>query len=108
MAILCGAKITKFSIFEAYMNYDGGVFTETSLSLFNIAGMLFQAKKTQLTKSVIAPNTTIQGAIPEDTINFDTSSSAGAMSNKYNIGTKIHEPIAPIGITKAIKEKGIK
>ena len=40
MAILCGAKITKFSIFEAYMNYDGGVFTETSLSLFNIAGML--------------------------------------------------------------------
>ena len=40
MAILCGAKITKFSILEAYMNYDGGVFTETSLSLFNIAGML--------------------------------------------------------------------
>lgn len=40
VAILCGAKITKFSIFEAYMNYDGGVFTETSLSLFNIAGML--------------------------------------------------------------------
>ena len=40
VAILCGAKITKFSILEAYMNYDGGVFTETSLSLFHIAGML--------------------------------------------------------------------
>lgn len=40
VAIFCGAKITKFSILEAYMNYDGGVFTETSLSLFNIAGML--------------------------------------------------------------------
>ena len=40
VAILCGAKITKFSILEAYMNYDGGVFTKTSLSLFNIAGML--------------------------------------------------------------------
>ena len=33
-------KNNKIRILEAYMNYDGGVFTETSLSLFNIAGML--------------------------------------------------------------------
>ncbi len=39
-ALLCGAKITQFSILEAYTGYNGGVFTPFSLSLFHIAGML--------------------------------------------------------------------
>ena len=27
VAVLCGARITKFSILGAYMNYEGGIFT---------------------------------------------------------------------------------
>ena len=40
IAVLCGARITKFSILGAYMTYDGGTFTSITLSLFHIAGML--------------------------------------------------------------------
>lgn len=40
IAVLCGAKITKFSILGAYMSYEGGSFTPITLSLSNVAGML--------------------------------------------------------------------
>lgn len=40
VAVLCGARITAFSVFGAYMQYEGGVFTPTSLSLFHCGGML--------------------------------------------------------------------
>ncbi len=40
IAVLCGAKITKFSILGAYMSYEGGSFTPITLSLSNAAGML--------------------------------------------------------------------
>jgi hypothetical protein len=40
VAVLCGAKITKFSITGAYMSYDGGLFNTFTLSLLNAAGML--------------------------------------------------------------------
>ena len=40
VAVLCGARITAFSLFGAYMQYEGGVFTPTALSLFHCGGML--------------------------------------------------------------------
>lgn len=40
LAILCGARITKFSIVSAYISYDGGKFNTFTLSLLNLAGML--------------------------------------------------------------------
>ena len=40
VAVLCGARITEFSVLGAYMGYEGGVFTPAALSLFHIAGML--------------------------------------------------------------------
>lgn len=40
VAVLCGARITKFSILGAYMNYEGGIFTPVTFSLFHCAGML--------------------------------------------------------------------
>lgn len=40
IAILCGAKITRFSIADAAMSYEGGVFTPVTSSLLNAAGML--------------------------------------------------------------------
>jgi hypothetical protein len=38
-AVLCGARITEFSVLGAYMRYEGGVFTPGALSLFYVAGM---------------------------------------------------------------------
>ena len=38
--VLCGARITDFSILGAYMRYEGGVFSPLALSLFHAAGML--------------------------------------------------------------------
>ena len=40
IAVLCGARITEFSLLGAYMRYEGGIFTTITLSLFHIAGML--------------------------------------------------------------------
>lgn len=40
VAVLCGARITKFSVLGAYTTYEGGTFTAVTLSLTNIAGML--------------------------------------------------------------------
>lgn len=40
IAILCGARITEFSILGAYMLYEGGIFPSITLSLFHAAGML--------------------------------------------------------------------
>lgn len=40
VAVCCGARITKFSVFGAYTAYEGGTFTAVTLSLTNIAGML--------------------------------------------------------------------
>lgn len=40
IAVLCGAKITTFSVLGAHMSYTGGVFTSAALSLFYLAGML--------------------------------------------------------------------
>lgn len=40
IAVLYGAHITKFSIWGAYMSYEGGTFTPIGFSLLNIAGML--------------------------------------------------------------------
>ncbi|MGN0352574.1 MAG: site-2 protease family protein [Roseburia sp.] len=41
IAILCGAKITNFSILGAYMSATGGEFTQFSSSLMKVAGMAF-------------------------------------------------------------------
>ncbi|MFT3984350.1 MAG: hypothetical protein QM697_10615 [Lachnospiraceae bacterium] len=41
VAIVCGAKITQFSILGAHMSYSGGTFSKTMFSLFHAAGMLF-------------------------------------------------------------------
>lgn len=43
IAVLCGARITEFSVTGAYMRYEGGIFTAAALSLFHIAGMLLPA-----------------------------------------------------------------
>ena len=40
VAVMCGARITKFSILGAYMNYEGGQFSAAMFSLFHAAGML--------------------------------------------------------------------
>ena len=40
VAVMCGARITKFSILGAYMNYEGGQFSAAVFSLFHAAGML--------------------------------------------------------------------
>ena len=40
VAVLCGANVTRFSVFGAYMSYEGGSFTPVMLSLLNAAGML--------------------------------------------------------------------
>lgn len=40
IAILCGARITEFSILGAYMLYEGGIFPSITLSLFHAAGMI--------------------------------------------------------------------
>ena len=40
VAVLCGARITEFSLIGAYMSYDGGVFSPAMYSLFHCAGML--------------------------------------------------------------------
>jgi membrane-associated protease RseP (regulator of RpoE activity) len=48
VAVLCGAKITKFSITGAYMSYDGGLFSAFTLSLLNAAGMLLPVALTCL------------------------------------------------------------
>lgn len=40
IAVFCGARITKFSLWGAYMSYEGGTFTSTTFSLVHIAGML--------------------------------------------------------------------
>lgn len=40
VAMLCGAKITKFSVLDAYMSYEGGTFSLVELALFHAAGML--------------------------------------------------------------------
>ena len=42
VAVCCGARITKFSVFGAYTAYEGGTFTAVTLSLTNIAGMLLR------------------------------------------------------------------
>ncbi len=39
-AVLCGARVTRFSILDASMSYEGGTFTAASSSLLNAAGML--------------------------------------------------------------------
>ena len=39
VAAACGARITRFSILGAYMQYEGGVFTPAALSLFHAAGV---------------------------------------------------------------------
>ena len=41
VALSCGAKITAFSVFGAYMSYEGASFSTFAFSLFNAAGMLF-------------------------------------------------------------------
>ena len=40
VALACGARITRFSLLGAYMEYTGGVFSPGALSLFHAAGML--------------------------------------------------------------------
>lgn len=40
VALANGATITRFSIVNAYMSYDGGNFTPAATALLNIAGML--------------------------------------------------------------------
>ena len=40
VAVMCGARITKFSILGAYMNYEGGQFSAAMFSLFHAAGLL--------------------------------------------------------------------
>lgn len=40
VAILCGARITKFSILHAHMNYEGGTFNTFTSSLLHSAGFL--------------------------------------------------------------------
>lgn len=40
VAIICGAEITQFSIFNAHMSYKGGAFGKAMYSLFHAAGML--------------------------------------------------------------------
>lgn len=40
VAAFCGAHITKFSVLGAYMSFEGGAFTSTTLALMNIGGML--------------------------------------------------------------------
>lgn len=39
-AVLCGARITQFSILGAHMSYEGGGFSGAALALFDLAGML--------------------------------------------------------------------
>jgi len=41
VAILCGAKITHFSILNAHINSQGGIYNTFTSSLLNIAGVLF-------------------------------------------------------------------
>lgn len=41
VAIICGAEITQFSIFNAHMSYSGVIFSKAMYSLFHAAGMLF-------------------------------------------------------------------
>ena len=38
VAVMCGARITKFSILGAYMNYEGGQFSAAVFSLFPCSG----------------------------------------------------------------------
>ena len=40
VALANGATITRFSIVNAYMSYDGGQLTPAATALLNIAGML--------------------------------------------------------------------
>lgn len=40
IAVFYGARITKFSVWGAYMSHEGGTFTPMALSLLNVAGML--------------------------------------------------------------------
>lgn len=42
-ALFCGARITRFSLLEAYTAYEGGRFTAATLSLFHAAGVLLPA-----------------------------------------------------------------
>lgn len=41
VALMCGAEITAFSVWGAYMSYAGGTFNAANLALLNAAGMLF-------------------------------------------------------------------
>ena len=40
VAVLCGAKITEFSVLSAHMSYEGGTFNASTASLLNAAGLL--------------------------------------------------------------------
>lgn len=40
VALLCGGRITAFSVVGAYMSFEGGSFTTVTMSLFHAAGML--------------------------------------------------------------------
>lgn len=40
IAVLCGARVTSFSVAAASMSYQGGRFTALTLSLFHAAGVL--------------------------------------------------------------------
>ena len=40
VAVLCGARVTSFSVAAASMSYQGGRFTALTLSLFHAAGVL--------------------------------------------------------------------
>lgn len=39
-ALLCGARVTEFSLLGAHMSYEGGAFTPLTLSLFHLGGVL--------------------------------------------------------------------
>lgn len=41
IAVSCGAKVTAFSIVGAYTSSEGGNYTQTTLSLLNLAGVIF-------------------------------------------------------------------